>query len=316
MSLSKLTDTDGSDRLESVICYELTVMSEKITLIGKVLKEFGLTEGEAKVYLECLKETDLGPFKLSKLTGIPRTTIYEILASLALKGLVEIEQSDGFTKQQTKVKAKNPTTIRDIVRQKKRKLSQLEVDVVEILPMLNKEYFRDEANADFQFFPGIEGARKVYFSEPGSHEVPMLVFDNLMPMNIFGRDDVNRDVEASTADILKNGGVVKELGVMSEWSRHVLGYQVAKDEKYFVAREQRLLDIPGIEFNQRIVIQGDWIKISCAKEEEAWGIIIKSESLAKTLTSLFNVVWALGRPITTELVKSWGKNDFWEAENR
>ena len=122
----------------------------EMNLTNKILTNFGLTENEIKVYLECLKETDLGPFKIANLTGIPRTTIYEILTSLSLKGLVELQQSDGLTKQQTKVRAKNPTTIRDIVRAKKQKLSQLEVDVVEILPFLNKEYFKDEANADFQ----------------------------------------------------------------------------------------------------------------------------------------------------------------------
>lgn len=285
-------------------------------IIDRVLKDFGLSESETKVYLECLKESDLGPFKLARLTGIPRTTIYEILSSLALKGLVELEQSDGFTKQQTKVRAKNPTTIRDIVRKKSRKLSELEVDIVEILPMLNKDYFKDEANADFQFLPGIEGARKVYFSEVADVKLPMLVFDNLMPMNVFGREDINRDVLRQTKKIINNGGQLKELGVMNEWSRHVLEYQVSLDDNYLEAREQRLLDIPGIEFNQRIVIQGDWIKISCAKEEEAWGIIIRSESLATTLRGIFNLVWSLAKPITTKLVKSWGKNGFWEEEKK
>ena len=91
-----------------------------MNLINKVLLDFGLSESEIKVYLECLKETDLGPFKLANLTGIPRTTVYEILTSLALKGLVELEHSDGFTKKQTKVKAKNPTTLREMVRNKKK----------------------------------------------------------------------------------------------------------------------------------------------------------------------------------------------------
>lgn len=285
-------------------------------IVDRVFRDFGLSVSETKVYLECLKESDLGPFKLARLTGIPRTTIYEILSSLALKGLVELEQSDGFTKQQTKVRAKNPTTIRDIVRKKSRKLSELEVDIVEILPMLNKDYFKKEANADFRFLPGIDGAREVYFSEVADVKLPMLVFDNLMPMNVFGKEDINRDVLRQTGKIINNGGQLKELGVMNEWSRHVLEYQVSLDENYLEAREQRLLDVPGIKFNQRIVIQGDWIKISCAKEEEAWGIVIRSESLAVTLRGIFNLVWSMARPITTDLVRSWGKNGFWEAEMR
>jgi len=287
-----------------------------MNLINKILTNFGLTKNEIKVYLECLKETDLGPYKLANLTGIPRTTIYEVLTSLSLRGLVELEQSDGFTKQQTKVKAKNPTSIREIIRNKKRKLAELEVDIVEVLPFLNNDYFKEESNANFQFFEGIAGAKKVYFSEVGTHEVPMYIFDNLMPMNVFGKEMINKDVGLSTEDILKRGGIVKELGVMSEWARHVLTYQVARDKNYLVARDQRLLDIAGIEFNQRIVVQGNWINISCAKEEEAWGIKINSESLSKTMTSIFNVLWNLAKPITNEVVKSWGKNEFWEEEQK
>lgn len=273
----------------------------------RILTNFGLSENEIKVYLECLKEKDLGPFKLAKLTGIPRTTVYELLTSLSLKGLVELEQSDGLTKQQTKVTAKNPTTIREIIRAKKRRLSQLEVDVVGILPMLNQDYFKDEANADFQFFPGIEGAKKVYFSETVSGKQPILVFDNFMPANVFGQKEVNDDVSKTTEKRLKAHQGSKELGILNEWSKHVLSYQVGRDENYLSTREVRLIDMPGVSINQTIIIQGNWIKIACAKEEEAWGIIIRSESLATTVKSIFDLVWPMGKIITVDSVKSWGE---------
>lgn len=77
----------------------------------KVLKRFGLTDNEIDIYIECLKNEELSPFQLSKLTGIPRTTVYDCLMSLSLKGLIELEQSDGFQKQQTRVRGKNPSEL-------------------------------------------------------------------------------------------------------------------------------------------------------------------------------------------------------------
>ena len=50
----------------------------------RILANFGLNDNETKVYLASLKQDGLGPFKLSQLTGIPRTTIYETLMSLSL----------------------------------------------------------------------------------------------------------------------------------------------------------------------------------------------------------------------------------------
>jgi sugar-specific transcriptional regulator TrmB len=80
----------------------------------QVLKEFGLSENEAKVYQSALELGETSPFGISKSTGIARTTVYAILTDLALKGLVELESSTGLMKQQTKVRAKNPSTLRDI----------------------------------------------------------------------------------------------------------------------------------------------------------------------------------------------------------
>jgi hypothetical protein len=164
--------------------------------INKTLIKFGLTDNETKIYLETLKEDDLSPFKLARLTGIPRTTVYEILMSLSLKGLVRLESSDGFTKQQTRVKAKNPSILRDLLWQKRQNISNLELEIVDILPSLKGDYHQSESNADFQFFPGIQGAKRVYFTEYiANPHLPIHAIDNMMPMDVFGRQAVNQDID-------------------------------------------------------------------------------------------------------------------------
>jgi sugar-specific transcriptional regulator TrmB len=129
--------------------------------VHHTLSRFGLTKNETDVYLAALKLNETSPFELARLTGIPRTTVYDILMTLSLKGLVTLTQSDGFTKQQTRIRAKNPSTLRSILRQKQKDLTSLEIDVMDILPQLKNDFQKQDANADFQFYPGIEGAVKV-----------------------------------------------------------------------------------------------------------------------------------------------------------
>ncbi len=60
-------------------------MDEK--LVGK-LKKSGLTELEAKVYLTVLISGGMYPSKIAEETGINRTTVYNILSVLDVRGLV------------------------------------------------------------------------------------------------------------------------------------------------------------------------------------------------------------------------------------
>lgn len=282
----------------------------------KVLNNFGLNDNEIKVYLQALKEDNLGPFKLSQLTGIPRTTVYETLMSLSLKGLVTLEQSDGFTKQQTKVKAKNPSVLRDIIWQQRKKLSSLDVDIVDILPGLKGDFHRPDANADFEFYPGVEGAKKTYFSEASGVNLPIHAFENLMPMDAFGKELINQDVSFATQKRKKISAETKEIVVLSDWAKHVLTYQAARDNNYFKVRQIRFIDQSGLFINQRIFIQGQMIKITTISGDEAWGISINSPSLAQTLDSIFQIVWQVALPLTAEVIASWGPNEFFEAEKR
>jgi len=54
------------------------------------LRRIGLTEYEAKVYLSLLKDHLNSAARLSEKSGVPRTKIYSVLESLALKGWIRI----------------------------------------------------------------------------------------------------------------------------------------------------------------------------------------------------------------------------------
>ncbi len=63
-------------------------MSEARDLIAS-LREFGLTEYEARVYLSLLSNGPMKVSEIAKETGVPRTKVYEAIKGLKRKGLLE-----------------------------------------------------------------------------------------------------------------------------------------------------------------------------------------------------------------------------------
>lgn len=283
--------------------------------VVNALKNFGLSKNEIAVYCEAIKHEESSPFTLSQATGIPRTTVYDVLMGLSLKGLIELQQSDGFSKQQTRIKANNPSVLRQILRQKRRALTRTEVDIVSILPFLKGDFHGSEPHADFRFFPGIEGAKTVMYGEHSDGvDVPISVFDNQMPMDAFGAKEMDEYVDRSSAFRKNNVHKNKELFVLSDWTKHATVYQHHRNPNYLSSQDLRFLDHPALDFNLRLVIKETRLLITCAHEEEVWGLIINSKALSSMLLSLFEFLWLQSTPVTTELVESWAGEDYLEFE--
>lgn len=286
-------------------------------LIERILAKFGLSENETSLYLALLKTGSTSPFHLSRVTNIPRTTIYEIITSLSLKGLITLERSDGFTKQQTKIKAHDPSALRAILWQRRKDLTMLESDVVSILPQLKQGFSKEEANADFQFFSGIEGAKKVYESEVMEDvDLPICVWDYQMQMDAFGREFINTLVNRDTEIIKRGKHKEKELFPLTDWSKHVVTYQYGRDKQYIHERQLRYIDNALFTTKQRISVKGNIVRIVCVEDGENWGIVIHSPALVKTFSSWFAFMWQMGTPVTDTTMKQWGDNEQLKAELR
>lgn len=295
--------------------YKLEQICMKNNSIYKSLREFGLTEKEIVVYLQCLKVVDATPFTISKATGIARTTVYDILLGLSLKGLITVTQSDGYKKQQTKVRAKDPFVIRKILSEKRSKLYELEADIVQFLPYIKKEFLSNSVSPHIEFFDGIEGMRKVYWGDNkliGKYEV--CAFENLMPIDVMPSAEINEEIDVSSKKYKNSRFRPRYLIVLNDWSRHVLSYQCERDPNYLEIRDFRYIEDIGLEIKSNVVIAGNYIRISTASGDESWGAIINSKALKETLMTFFNFVWIIAKPVTKDFVKSFGRNKLLEAQ--
>lgn len=281
--------------------------------IKRPLKELGLSDNEITVYQACLQSAESSPFTLAKATGIPRTTVYAVLTDLALKGLVELESSEGIMKQQTRVRAKNPSVLRDIIWSKRADLFRQEVDILEILPLLKGEYLKDSTNADFQFFPGMEGANHVMFDYDGVDQ-DTYIFDYLIPMDATGSREMNAGVDKGIKLWSKAKSTEYNLISLTPWSKHVLSYQVERNPHYRDRVEHRYLPFELTNMSIMVRIKGDRTWIISVKDAEVWGLKIRSQNLANSLIGIHQALWKLATPVTDAMIASWGPNDFALAE--
>lgn len=77
----------------------------------EMLKEAGLTDYEALVYLKLVLDGPSSAKEISEASGVPHTRVYDVLEALELKGWVEIGQG-----RPMKFKAKPPSEVVNVIR--------------------------------------------------------------------------------------------------------------------------------------------------------------------------------------------------------
>jgi len=118
----------------------------------KILLEFGLTENQVTLYLALLKQGESSASKLSKSTGINRSTTYQELEILAQRGLV----SHIIKEYKRYYKAAPPEKLTEILDTTKEKVQAIIPDLLELqkaAPLLP---------LSIEVFQGKEGVRTFY----------------------------------------------------------------------------------------------------------------------------------------------------------
>jgi HTH-type transcriptional regulator, sugar sensing transcriptional regulator len=122
-----------------------------------LIKEAGLTDGEAKVYLAMLKigESTVGP--ILEESKVANSIVYRLLESLMEKGLASF-----ITKDKTKYfKAAEPKKILEYIEQKKEHLEESKKAIQSILPSLMSMGL-GKSKTSFQVYEGFKGIQTAF----------------------------------------------------------------------------------------------------------------------------------------------------------
>ncbi len=121
-------------------------------LLG-VLKEIGLTEDEANVYLSTLSLGVTSVLKIARATNIKRTTVYGIIDSLKEKGLMRVELKG--LKQFYAVE--NPERLETMLERRKDQFSKM-------LPEFQALYGLKGGESVIKYYTGLQTMQDIYFA--------------------------------------------------------------------------------------------------------------------------------------------------------
>lgn len=243
-------------------------------MIEIVLKEIGLTQNEIKVYLALL---DLGESKtgeILKKSSLNSGRIYEILDSLAKKGLVSYIVKSGVKL----FSPADPKRVKDYLLEKKQAIEKQEMDYDKILPELMKKINLSKTPSKIEVFTGLKGMKTAWrreFDYPKS--------ETIYVMGVSSSAKYSKDVWDYFANIHRK-------------MRNNQGYKVrkllsveAKKERETHEKNAKIRYLPYGSMVPMAIVGN--LTLICVMSEPIISISIESEEVAKNFKEQFGALW-------------------------
>ncbi|MDO8624269.1 MAG: helix-turn-helix domain-containing protein [bacterium] len=237
--------------------------------LEKILKEYGLKEKHAKVYLACLELGSGSVLRISQKAALPRSTTEVILNALQEKRFVS-----SFKKKNARYfSTEDPKTI---VASAKTKAELLE----KALPEFRELYARSNIIPTVRFYHGKEGMKGVFeeiLSDTFAKE--LVAFSSIDDVfELLGKDFTNF-VKKRIQRGMRSRVILRESE--KAWERVRLGQSELRQVK---------LISPNYEHHGLFYVWGSKIAMISLRHE--WSVlIIESEELAKSQKMFFEALW-------------------------
>ncbi len=141
------------------------------------LKELGLTESEANLYITSLS---LGPTTLASLAehlNMPRPNVYKVIAGLESHGLAKLSERKRYTRTFV---VEPPTVVLEKIREKRASVADLDQTLVGAMPDLLALYHQGETPTKIKVLKGKEQWLKIFFQ---------ILDETSGPISFFGSAD-------------------------------------------------------------------------------------------------------------------------------
>lgn len=257
------------------------------------LKNLGLEESEAKVYLALL---ELGPSTVSEITKkakITRTLGYHVLEKLGWSGLVN--RASG-KKNKLEYVAEHPRNLVQFVKDKKnsweKRVEQIQKDLPKLLDLYK---IADKPVIKFQ--DGLTGIKNIFSVTLEAKTEILSILDiegwDSPELKQFGK---NYNKERSHKKI-KERILLLDTKPAREWMKYYKG-----SFKYTHYRWIKPEQLPGImEFGGEINIYENKVVMALLKKPNQMGVIIENTALANILKAMFELAWQVGIPAKNKL---------------
>jgi len=254
--------------------------------VWQELKDFGLQDNEASVYLAVLELGQGTVSQISRVATLNRTTGYDVLERLCRYGIV----SRTPIKKKKIYIAEPPTRLRQFLENKKRKMEKYLEEFSEIMPELQALY-KTDLKPMIKFGEGKEEMESIYKDVLSSKSIVYSI------LNLKGYADIFDELgKYQSNERFRRGIKEKVLAIKSdtavEWHKKVYGnnkIKQANTEYRWLERDPKKFPVGEINIFDDIEI------VMLSKPGENVAFEIKSQSFADFLKIVFELAWEVSK---------------------
>ena len=249
------------------------------TPVAALLRELGLSDLEAQIYLASL---ELGPQPASviaKKAGIKRSNAYNVLAELMERGIVQ-EFTKGNIRSFT---VRSPNSLLSLLSDREQQLAMQKQKLLMMLPELEKIQNPMIVQPKVRFFQGVEGLKEVSndtIREPNKTVFAVCDFDHTFPAE---HSEELHDWLWKYTD-RRAAQNVRFHGIVNKSKESDLAYKWRQKQK----RKMKMLK--GVYLPVELMIYGEKIALISTKEDMV-GVIVEDKPIADMLRNFIQSVW-------------------------
>lgn len=230
---------------------------------ANALKELGLTDNEAKVYLTLLNNGPSAAGTITSKSGIHRRSVYDAIDRLIEKGLVGYMSSNNSKTYE----ATNPKQLLDIVKRK-------EDEVKSVIPSLEALYHQTKEKKETLFFRGKNGVKSIFEDQINQKKEIMII----------GASSQAYETLKYYLPHYERARVSKKIKV-----KIIFDEQVRKEKLKIPLSETRFLK-QGFSGPTATNIYGDSVAL-IIWTENPYAILIKDKDIAESYKTYFEIMW-------------------------
>jgi len=242
--------------------------------IEKILRNFGVTPKETKVYLAALELGEASPKELASHAGIKRTTLYEMLPKLFRKNLL----NQVVHGKRRHLVAESPNRL---LSQYKADINTLEKAQPEFLALFNQIKEKPKV----YFFDGIEGMKKVYediLETKRNIRAFSGINDIIQPELIKWLHEYYEPIR------IKNQIFARNIANISP--------NITKLMPPGELRENKFIPAKIYPITTEIIIYGDKVGYTTIRKDSLpLAILIENKEIAESMISIFEAVWKMAK---------------------
>lgn len=236
--------------------------------IKKLLKNIGLNEKEAAVYLATLELGEAKAAEVSNRADLNRVTCYDILDKLIHKGYIS-------TYNKKNLKFFSATSPKDIWEEVKTRQNEFE----SALPQLMNLHDKRSGDSKIHYYEGLDGIKQIYKDSLHS-KTEILNYANSQAIRAHWKDYQNEYVK----ERVKRRIFLRGIALKDEWGDRI----VAEKHMY---RDIRLVTPGPFDFNNQINIYDDKVSFVSFGKDRLVGMIIESAEMADAQRAIFLMAW-------------------------